>query len=92
MLGAQKSKPASRRVSFVAGAGFDLLTTCNRSESRSDSPSNTRLDAVDLAFLDYLVEKAIETFSPPPPAALSMIDSLESSDRRTTSRRKRRRR
>ncbi len=33
-----------------------------------------KLDAADLAFLDYLVEKAIETFFPPTSPALAMRD------------------
>jgi Recombinase zinc beta ribbon domain len=56
----------SGRYTIVAGAGYHLSTTRNRSGSSSERRSKTKLDAADLAFLDYLIEKAIETFLPRP--------------------------
>jgi len=59
-----------RRTDLVAGAGFARSTTCNPSRSRSDSSSNTTLDAVDFAFLDYLIEMAFKTVFRPSSSAL----------------------
>ena len=40
----------------------------------SETTSKPLLDDVDFAFLDYLVEKALETFFPAPIVALAMLD------------------
>jgi hypothetical protein len=47
------------------------LSTTRNAQNRRPPGSKPKLDAADLAFLDYVIEKAVETFFPRLPATLA---------------------
>ena len=69
LAGAENDKPShhleGRRPDFVAGAQLPVRTSGNYSGFPSKRSKNVTLEKQDLALLDWLVEKAIETLLDP---------------------------